>query len=1297
MVKRSKYLWAILIVGFSFFVSWGLIELSPKIMATSQPPAGHCQVTVSKTSVTVGEEFTVTVVSSDPTGVAWAYYYDGADERWSPWSACGRVDSCTRTWRAALRSPGTYEYKGGFYNNRSAWRECGPVLVTATGRVAEKPKPSDKSKCTLEVDKKVVGEGERFNLTISIEDSAGINYAYYHDVRWSTHHPCGNAATCVKSFPLSKNTVGTYEFAGAYYDSQGALKHCPKVSVSVVKDPGQATPPNGCPASTPDPSCPVPTAGDLLSCSGETHNSITVHYGSGQAMLETTMEVHLYRNGVFVMNLGTGRIRGSKEDQGLEPQQEYLYSLVCPGCGRDEASRTIASKVCFTSPAPGDQPPSVGATIKLPQCPFQDNTASIWAKHARCSWDAKHRQRLSGWRFAQTGQYEHCRWYWPFSVSHSHSTPAVQSLWLPLVGASAFHLCADSSANLSNVPGCPFSDGGQGTVWVKPEMPGANIVPWDAAKCQMGRDCEVTRGFNIGGGSVGLTIKTFANDPGRAWGAIVARTGSGLMIELDLPILGKISRELKIGLEFPVDVHVCVVGGTWVPPRVTSQPKVETLGVKQSPGSLPSMWGRLVDMGGSFGGLVYFEYGLTPQYELGTTEQKPTQSLGEFHSGIPGLTQANLAEHSGRTYHYRAVAVNQLGRVQGEGRSFVVGGPATYTEQPVADPSVGVTRSECTMRASKSSVGMGENFTLTIEAQDPAGVSTIHYRDAQQNWAPHQGCNNAKQCTKTFSLSRTAAGVYEFRSGFFNAQNQWRDCASVRVAVSATPTVTPVPAPTPTPTPPPTTGVMPGTQVRLPACPFSDAASIWVKNAHCDWGKRVSALRSGQSSCGLAGVYQTRVGQDGNRRPISSYWAPLFGASQLDMCTTADQNISNLAACPFGDGGTGAVWVKPAIPVLTIWTSFRCQVGQPCSRSIKITDLAKLLIQESVGASLRQAVQQIASQLLQGQNFNLEIDLSKVVSGEIPVEFRLNTSSQEPGRSHGRIFVDSDQELELCAAQGLCVKIPLEFNFVMPLDYCVVGVPTTSTPAPTPAPAPAPAPTPAPTPVSGLPGSRLSLPKCSFSDAAGIWAKHAQCGWNNRASTDRGGSASCGLMGINYLESSPSRNQMPVISSYWRPLFGASAFDLCVMTDQNVPNLTNCPFNEGGSGSVWVKPYIPILNAWTSFRCQLGRSCSKELNLEQFASLLVGQTGMNLEQIINRIKQEVLDGQDFDLKVNLEDIDIIFKLSTSSGETGRANGRVGIETDYEVEICVAENVCVKLPLKFDLVMPLNYCVVGASS
>ena len=220
MINYPKKLWAISIIGLLFFVVWGLFEFQPiKVMAESQPAAGQCQVTVSKTTVAPGEEFTVTVVSQDPAGVAWAYYFDSERDQWSSWARCDRTDSCTKTWKVSLRKAGTHEYKGGFYNNRSVWYECGPALVTVEGRAVTEDPEATEAKCTVEVDKKVVNLGERFNLKITIEDSARVNYVYYRDVNWSTYHSCGNVATCTKSFALSKNVAGTHEFSGAYYDS----------------------------------------------------------------------------------------------------------------------------------------------------------------------------------------------------------------------------------------------------------------------------------------------------------------------------------------------------------------------------------------------------------------------------------------------------------------------------------------------------------------------------------------------------------------------------------------------------------------------------------------------------------------------------------------------------------------------------------------------------------------------------------------------------------------------------------------------------------------------------------------------------------------------------------------------------------------------------------------------------------------------------------------------------------------------------------------------------------------------
>ncbi len=82
----------------------------------------------------------------------------------------------------------------------------------------------------------------------------------------------------------------------------------------------------------------------------------------------------------------------------------------------------------------------------------------------------------------------------------------------------------------------------------------------------------------------------------------------------------------------------------------------------------------------------YFEYGPTTSY--GTSVPVPSGRVPGFGSAAVNVSQAVAGLPAGTTYHYRVVAANDVGSVQGSDKTFTTNhAPVAVTEPAVVDPS----------------------------------------------------------------------------------------------------------------------------------------------------------------------------------------------------------------------------------------------------------------------------------------------------------------------------------------------------------------------------------------------------------------------------------------------------------------------------------------------------------------------------------------------------------------------------------------------------------------------------------
>jgi len=117
---------------------------------------------------------------------------------------------------------------------------------------------------------------------------------------------------------------------------------------------------------------------------------------------------------------------------------------------------------------------------------------------------------------------------------------------------------------------------------------------------------------------------------------------------------------------------------------------------------------------------------------------------GSTYGVTLGVTSPQNA--SPGTYRLTVTARNQKSGLSGEGEAKYI-----VKEIQQEDPVTG------TLSVNKTQAKAGENITLTISAQDDQGVYKVmaYYKGSWHS----QYCNNAKECTKTFTFTESTAGT----------------------------------------------------------------------------------------------------------------------------------------------------------------------------------------------------------------------------------------------------------------------------------------------------------------------------------------------------------------------------------------------------------------------------------------------------------------------------------------------------------------------------------------------------------
>lgn len=304
------------------------------------------------------------------------------------------------------------------------------------------------------------------------------------------------------------------------------------------------------------PEVPEDSTGSL-SCRSEQLGTIIVDY-----TFTYDEAVRIYRDNTTIANLGSGTNIGSISDSGLEATTPYMYTLR----PADDDKAVIASVTCFTKISDDDMESiPTDAKVQLPLCPFEGAPA-VWAKHKRCPWDK--RVEVGGYEQAGCGLLG-IDFLWihsGYTSGQDEKYPKVVALWLPLVQASAIDLCTTTHDDFSVLPACPEDFGPIGSVWAKPDL-----LPWTwGMVCQVGTNCfkdksvSLTADGGIAGpgdvsaGSAGIKLRAFPSIS-RLYAAYYVHVAD-MTLSLDIENVGTF--QIELGLEFPAEISLCMVGGT---------------------------------------------------------------------------------------------------------------------------------------------------------------------------------------------------------------------------------------------------------------------------------------------------------------------------------------------------------------------------------------------------------------------------------------------------------------------------------------------------------------------------------------------------------------------------------------------------------------------------------------------------------------------------------------------------------------------------------------------------------------
>ena len=95
----------------------------------------------------------------------------------------------------------------------------------------------------------------------------------------------------------------------------------------------------------------------------------------------------------------------------------------------------------------------------------------------------------------------------------------------------------------------------------------------------------------------------------------------------------------------------------------------------------------------------------------------------------------------------------------------------------------------CTITASKYTVNVNESFTITVSASDNDGVDAVYYRDRKSggSWGSWNGkwCTGSSSCTKSWSVSKSSAGTYEFQGSLRDNDGNYYYCGPISVTVQS--------------------------------------------------------------------------------------------------------------------------------------------------------------------------------------------------------------------------------------------------------------------------------------------------------------------------------------------------------------------------------------------------------------------------------------------------------------------------------------------------------------------------------
>ena len=408
-------------------------------------------------------------------------------------------------------------------------------------------------------------------------------------------------------------------------------------------------------------------------------------------------------------------------------------SPVCPGPNPSPNPNPSPSPTPTPSPTPNPNPqpnpspnpnPSPAGLIHLPQCHFPASTTpgirqnAIWAKNASCNWSNK---CPLGYQCNSS-----CGIAGFYHLDTSGNT--VASLSLPSF-ANSFDLCLQGDpTDFSVAPNCPFP-GNKGDVWVSPKPANGSLVDW-STRVKVGSDNQKSdnpfqqavttlQGIVDTAKQTGVSINL--KDPGIAH--LIDKSLENAGIELDINSFsdltgltkyldqigadlskikipnasidiqthsqepGRVDAGISNGgfpLKLPTPVAVCVVGGTGsnissnlvVPGGSIAKPSVKTNAPHSVSANKAVLGGRLLSKGGDVSVLVGIEWGPTTQYGHQSTHDYrivQTSIWGDWEVSINNL-------QPGTTYHYRAFAFNNAGRVYGQDMTFTTPGGSGSNE-----------------------------------------------------------------------------------------------------------------------------------------------------------------------------------------------------------------------------------------------------------------------------------------------------------------------------------------------------------------------------------------------------------------------------------------------------------------------------------------------------------------------------------------------------------------------------------------------------------------------------------------